>query len=200
MYAAKIGNAALGLSFDEENNKKAIRRAALLRLEGVEFLNADLRELDCLVTSIGKFDQIMCLECIEHIQNDRKLVRDLAALLKPAGILILTTPYKHHKAYYGEALSSTEDGGHVRWGYTHDELKELLAESGLTVVATDFISGFVTQKMASLRLRSSAFLSPVFVWAFAFLLRPVTLLDRPLSALLKYPYLAVGVVATKASN
>jgi len=187
MYAAKIGNRALGLSFDDENNKKAIRRAALLRLENVEFRNADLRELDCFVTPIGKFDQIMCLECIEHIKNDRKLVRDLAALLRPAGILILTTPYKHHKAYYGEAPSLTEDGGHVRWGYTHDELREMLAESGLTVLATDFISGFVTQKLASLRLRSRAFLPPAFVWAFAFLLRPMTMLDRPLSALLKYP-------------
>ena len=157
MYAAKIGNRALGLSFDEENNKKASRRAALLRIETIEFRNADLRELDYLVTSIGKFDQIMCLECIEHIENDQKLVRDLAALLKPAGILILTTPYKHHKAYYGETLSLNEDGGHVRWGYTHDELGEMLAHSGMTVVAVDFISGFVTQKLASLRLRSLAF-------------------------------------------
>src|SRR5215469_9813767 len=130
MYAAKIGNRALGLSFDEENNKKAIRRAALLRLDSVEFRNVDLRELDCLAEPLGKFDQVMCLECIEHIENDQKLVRDLAALLKPAGILILTAPYKHHKAYYGEAMSSTEDGGHVRWGYTHDELREMLTPAG----------------------------------------------------------------------
>jgi cyclopropane fatty-acyl-phospholipid synthase-like methyltransferase len=200
MYAAKIGNRALGLSFDEENNKKAIRRAALLKLESIEFRNADLRELDSLVTSLGEFDQIMCLECIEHIENDQKLVRDLAVLLKPAGILILTTPYKHHKAYYGEAVSLAEDGGHVRWGYTHDELREILAESGLTVVAVDLISGFVTQKLASLRLRSLTFLPPAFVWLFTFMLRPLTILDRPLSVLLKYPYLAVGVVATKASH
>jgi SAM-dependent methyltransferase len=199
MYAAKIGNRALGLSFDEENNKKANRRAALLRLENIEFRNADLRDLDCLVPPIGKFDQVMCLECIEHIKNDQKLVRDLAALLKPAGIQILTTPYKHHKAYYGEALSLTEDGGHVRWGYTHDELREMLAESGMTVLAVAFISGFVTQKMASLRLRSLAFLPPAFVWAITFLLRPLTILDKPVSVLLRYPYLAVGIVARKAS-
>lgn len=62
-------------------------------------------------------------DVVNLVKNDQKLVRDLATLLKPGGILILTTPYKHHKAYYGEALSSTEDGGHVRWGYTHDELR-----------------------------------------------------------------------------
>jgi SAM-dependent methyltransferase len=196
----KSATGSRGLSFDEENNKKATRRAALLGLRTVEFRNVDLRELDYLLTPIGTFDQIMCLECIEHIENDQKLVRDLAALLNPAGILILTTPYKHHKPYYGEALSSAEDGGHVRWGYTHGELRAMLAESGMTVVAVDFISGFVTQKLASLRLRSLAFLPPAFVWAFTFLLRPLTILDKPVSGLLRYPYLAVGIVARKASD
>src|SRR5215472_12525885 len=47
---------------------------------------------------LGRFDQIMCLECIEHIPNDRKLVSDLASLLAPTGVLIISTPYKYHKA------------------------------------------------------------------------------------------------------
>ena len=139
-------------------------------VDQVRSRNANLRELDCLGTPIGTPDQIICLGCIEHIKNAQKLVRDAAALLNPVGILILTTPCKHHSRYYREALSLAKDGGHVRWGYTHGELRETLAEAGMTVVAVDFISGFLTQKLASsLRLPSLAYLPPAFVWAFTFL-------------------------------
>jgi 2-polyprenyl-3-methyl-5-hydroxy-6-metoxy-1,4-benzoquinol methylase len=118
MYASKNGNHAVGLSFDEAQLEKASRRAAILRLGTAQFQQVDLRELDRFVNVLGRFEQIMCLECIEHIPNDRKLVCDLASLLTPAGVLIIPTPYKYHKAYYSEALSPSEDGGHFRWGYT----------------------------------------------------------------------------------
>jgi len=99
----------------------------------------------------------MCLECIEHIPNDRKLVSDLASLPAPTGVLIISTPYKYHKAYYNVALSPSGDGGHVQWGHTHDELREML-EDKLTVVAVESFHGFVAQKLINVRLRSLAIL------------------------------------------
>ena len=197
MYASKIGNHALGLSFDEAQLEKASRRAAILRLGTAHFQRVDLRELDRFVNVLGRFEQIMCLECIEHIPNDRKLVSDLASLLTPAGTLIISTPYKYHKAYYNEALSPSEDGGHIRWGYTHDELRQMLAGEGLTVVAVDSFHGFVAQKLINFRLRSVAILPAVLAWPLIWLLRPLNMLDKPLTTLLKYPYLSIGVVAVK---
>ena len=46
MDAAKIGNRALGLSFDQAQLDKASRRAAILRLGTAQSQRADLRELD----------------------------------------------------------------------------------------------------------------------------------------------------------
>lgn len=43
----------------------------------------------CLRT---QFDAICCLEVIEHIENPWQLLRDCAALLRPGGRLILSTP------------------------------------------------------------------------------------------------------------
>jgi SAM-dependent methyltransferase len=43
----------------------------------------------------GVFDSISCLSVIEHIEQHLRAVKNMAALLGPAGILILTTPYAH---------------------------------------------------------------------------------------------------------
>ena len=44
--AAKLGNQAVGLSFDKNNNAKATHRAKLLGLSNVTFMTLDLRQLD----------------------------------------------------------------------------------------------------------------------------------------------------------
>jgi SAM-dependent methyltransferase len=40
------------------------------------------------------FDVITCLEVIEHVADERQTLRELARLLRPDGVLILTTPHK----------------------------------------------------------------------------------------------------------
>jgi SAM-dependent methyltransferase len=40
----------------------------------------------------GKFDAIICLECIEHLENPFHLIRELTRILAPDGELILSTP------------------------------------------------------------------------------------------------------------
>jgi 2-polyprenyl-3-methyl-5-hydroxy-6-metoxy-1,4-benzoquinol methylase len=96
IYSAKIGNEAIGLSFDQKNNQKASKFAQVLKCNNVKFVTADLRELDQQLGSIGNFDQIICFETIEHIRNDKKLIRNLSKLLKPEGRLLLTTPNRNY--------------------------------------------------------------------------------------------------------
>jgi 2-polyprenyl-3-methyl-5-hydroxy-6-metoxy-1,4-benzoquinol methylase len=46
-----------------------------------------------VANSIGaKFDAVCCLEVIEHVENPWSLLRDVYAVLKPGGRLILSTP------------------------------------------------------------------------------------------------------------
>jgi len=73
----------------------------------------------------------------------------------------------------------------------------MLTGEGLTVVAVDSFHGFVAQKLINFRLRSVAILPAVLVWPLSWLLRPLNMLDKPLTTLLKYPYLSIGVVAVK---
>ena len=196
MYAAKIGNQALGISSDERNNQVAQMRADMLGLDSAKFITADLRNLDHDPSKLGTFDQIICLETIEHILNDKKLMKDLASLLKAGGRLLLTAPYKNHKPLLYEQLSSSEDGGHVRWGYAHEEIRELFTNCGLEVIREEYVSGFVTQKLMDL-MRILSRVHEKLAWAIIFPLRALLVIDKPLTDLIGYPYLSIGVVGIK---
>ena len=196
MFAAMQGNAATGIADNERDIEKATRRASILELDGLSFVAGDLRRLDEFGSELGNFDQILLFECIEHILDDSKLIRDLADRLKPGGTILLTAPYRHHRPLFGEKVSEREDGGHVRYGYTHDEIATLFESNGLEVVAREFVGGFLAQKLASLQFALCRIDSHL-AWASIFPLRIFRPLDQPLTRLLRYPYLSVGVVGRK---
>ncbi len=200
MYAAKLGNEAVGISYHERCNRVARERARILGLRSVEFVDGDLRELKRYSSELGMFDQIICLETIEHIRDDRKLVTDLAALLKPGGRLLLTTPHIGHRALVGGAeVSAEEDGRHVRRGYGFDEMRVLLRMGGLDVVSEEPICGFVSQQLINL-MWLVARLNGRLAWALVFPLRVIQPIDRPLTKLLRYPFLGIGVVAVRRED
>lgn len=206
MYAAMLGNEAVGLSFEKRNNKVAEERASILGIDKVRFLNADLRVLELCKPDLGLFDQIICTEVIEHILNDKKLISDLSDLLKPRGKLFLTTPFKHYKPLIGDALSELEDGGHVRWGYTHEEVEKLLNEAGIEVLERSFIGGFMSQQVENvarlvLKLKILTLLDPRLRVAVAesvtFPLRVFLIADKWLTNRLRYPFFTIAVVGRK---
>lgn len=201
--AARLGNQAVGLSFDEDNNTKATNRAKLLGLSNVTFVTLDLRQLENYIGQLGLFDQVISTETIEHIIDDAKLIRDLAKVVKPGGKLFLTTPFEGSLGLWRDRVPSTppvEDGGHVRWGYTHDQLRRLLSDNGFTVIQEDFITGYVSQRLTNLFRRMSAVLPYPLVWLLTLPMRTIRCLDRPMTRLLRYPYLSVAVVATRTNE
>jgi SAM-dependent methyltransferase len=42
------------------------------------------------------FDYVICTDVLEHIPHPREAVQELHAVLKPGGILLLTTPFNFH--------------------------------------------------------------------------------------------------------
>ncbi len=196
LYAGLIGNEAIGISHEESLNEIGRVRASLLRLPNVEFLTADLRELDQFANQLGQFSQIICLETIEHILNDKKLIADLSRLLKPGGYLYLTTPFKHYKPLLGDKLSEHEDGGHVRWGYTHAEMRELFESQGLKIGAAENLGGVIAQQLISLT-RILSQVNGRVAWLLVSPLRLLLTLDPWVTRLIQYPYLNIGIVGQK---
>jgi SAM-dependent methyltransferase len=196
MLAARKGNDALGLTFAPADAELATSRAALVGAAGARFEVVDLRELAAHVPRLGVFDQIIACEVIEHLNNDAGLVANLSALLKPGGQLLLTTPHANHHPVYGEVVSPTEDGGHVRFGYTHDDLKRLFDAAGLQVKELGFLNGFISQKLFSVYLRLYR-VHPKVGWLLTLPFRPLRVFDGLIHRITGYPYMSVTAVATK---
>jgi SAM-dependent methyltransferase len=196
-HAAHVGNEVVAISFVPEDNRKARKRAKILGFEKIEFVDGDLRELDKMAESLGRFDQIFCIEVIEHVIDDAKLIRDLSALLKPGGKLLLSTPYKFHRRIADERISDVEDGGHVRFGYTVQELRNLFEGHGLQIISEDLITGVVCQQIDNVLRAVRSWTTYELGWVVAFPLRVFQILDRPITTLTRWPYLSIAAVAVK---
>ena len=113
IFAASTGNEVVAASFSPDEQQSARRRADALGVTGVDFRVIDLRELEDHRTALGMFDQIICLETIEHVSDDEGLVKSLAAMLKPGGQLLLSTPYDRHLPLHTEDPEPSAAGGRV---------------------------------------------------------------------------------------
>jgi SAM-dependent methyltransferase len=199
MMAASRGNAVLALSFSRHEMTAAEQRAAMTGMRQITFRIGDLRELEQFGEELGTFDQILCLEVIEHVLEDELLVRRLATLLRPGGRLLISTPSADHRPLLREGVSATENGGHVRWGYTPERVAEIVSAAGLTIVEQGEVSGFVSQKLTNLMRRGQR-INRFLGWAIVLPLRPLQLLDRKVTRLLRWPYLCVTAVAEAGSE
>ncbi len=199
IYAALQGNSVLAASFSQREQDDARRRAEMVGAEGIDFRLLDLRELAEHAGSLGIFDQIICFETIEHLSDDERLVGTLAGMLAPGGSLLLTTPNEAHHPLYTEERdpSPVEDGSHVRFGYSPARLREIAQRAGLEVREEGVISGVVSQQLTNLMRRLAARLGAAPAWALVLPLRPLAILDGPLSRLLGYPRLSVALKAVK---
>jgi ubiquinone/menaquinone biosynthesis C-methylase UbiE len=74
-------------------------------------------------------DLVTCTDVIEHIEEDRKAVGELARVLKPGAILLLTTTSDEFVIDTSEYRSF----GHVRTGYRTSDLVAMLRANGLVV-------------------------------------------------------------------
>lgn len=190
----------LGISDDEPAIAKATARANVLGFgDKVRFRHLDLRWRD-QVAQLGEFDQILLLETIEHVRDDRGLVELLAARLRPGGRMILTTPSSDHTPLAGEGRhlsGGVEDGRHVRWGYSQEELVALVRAAGLEPEYIAPVGGVLMRSATSLTTRLSRVVGKplaMLIMSPSRLLRP---LDPLLTRLLRAPSHCWGVVAVR---
>ena len=104
-------------------------------------------ESDPFPYSSRYFDTVVCGELLEHLQHDpMQLMSEIYRVLKPAGVLVLTTPNAvsmralmsilrgSHPALYSRYTNrTTVERRHAR-EYTPAEISQLLADSGFLVV------------------------------------------------------------------
>jgi len=196
--AARRGYAALGLSWDTANQEEARKRAEICRAPTATFEVCDVRQLDGRPAYRGQFDVVLCAENIEHILDDRKLMRDMAACLKPGGRLLLTTPNYYYRAVAASdngPFCRAETGWHVRRGYTRSMLLELCRAAGLECEEISYCTGFLAQKATGL-MNWLGKLHPLVGWACVLPLRLlIPPLDPVVTRLLRWPEFSICLEA-----
>lgn len=85
---SRLAEHVTGIDID----KKTIEKASLkYRMPNIEFHCASALEIPA---ADNKFDLIACFETIEHLDDHDKLLNELKRVLKPEGILMISTPEK----------------------------------------------------------------------------------------------------------
>ncbi|OHB17889.1 MAG: hypothetical protein A2734_00910 [Parcubacteria group bacterium RIFCSPHIGHO2_01_FULL_40_30] len=93
-----------------------------------------------------KFDLIVLPEVLEHVFDPVYVLKKSSAILKPDGEIIITTPnflawtnrIRFLFGFFKYEKEGMFDFGHIRW-FTYPYLKEVLAESGFTIIVEKHI-------------------------------------------------------------
>jgi SAM-dependent methyltransferase len=105
------------------------------RFPDLEFRVSDITSPELVaLASERKVKTIVCLNVIEHIEDDAKAVTNLARALQPGGHLLIIVPAL-------ELLFNDLDrlAGHHR-RYSRDQMRSLLEEAGLDAVRCDYFN------------------------------------------------------------
>jgi 2-polyprenyl-6-hydroxyphenyl methylase/3-demethylubiquinone-9 3-methyltransferase len=131
---ARLGGQVTGLDPAIENIEAARRHAAGQGL-ATEYVNATVEDLE----RAGRtFDAVLCLEVVEHVPDVGAFLKSCAALVRPGGLMLLSTINRTMKAYLlaivgAEYVLRWLPVGTHQWDrfVTPDELAGHLGSAGL---------------------------------------------------------------------
>ena len=109
----------------------AFGKAACNRENNVTFICGDATALPF---PDDFFDAVTLFDVLEHIGDDKRAITESLRVLKKGGFLLLSTPNKNWRYPYYRALKTfcpeeedlMKEWGHVRRGYTGEELNRLV--------------------------------------------------------------------------
>jgi 2-polyprenyl-3-methyl-5-hydroxy-6-metoxy-1,4-benzoquinol methylase len=141
-YFKDLGYSVAGIELDPSLVSKMKKDPDL---KGLSIQQGDITKLK------GKeeFDVVVCNDVIEHIEDDRRAIKNLWTYVKPGGMLVITVPA--HSFLYSQR---DVDWGHFR-RYNRDELVQKMTETTGTVKFITFwnVIGFFVYFLMEILLK-----------------------------------------------
>jgi 2-polyprenyl-3-methyl-5-hydroxy-6-metoxy-1,4-benzoquinol methylase len=107
--------------------------------------NISFRQAD-LVSLNGKaeYDLIICIDVLEHIQDDQQALKNLFAALNDEGVAIIHVPRNHklNKYYLGGSSFQRRQSDHVRDEYIEEEIVSKIEAAGFKIMEKRYTFGF----------------------------------------------------------
>lgn len=139
-FLAQKGHKITGIDISQNAIDLCKKNAKEIGLNNIRFSQAEFPNISLVKNT---FDMIIFTEVIEHIKDDNLAIRRIADLLKPGGILILSTPSVSaplHKL--GLTKNFDKRVGHLR-RYSLEELEIKLQNNHLKILETHKIEGVI---------------------------------------------------------
>ena len=105
--------------------------------ERVQFRYADLTAME----ASERYDLILSVDVMEHIEEDRKVFGHFYQALHPGGILLISTPSDQGGSDVHDEHDSSFIDEHVRDGYGMEEIEEKLREAGFSEIIVRYSYG-----------------------------------------------------------
>lgn len=98
------------------------------------------KEADLLTYSSDKlYDFIICIDVLEHIENDEQVIKNLSNTLREGGIFLMHSP-----SHYSEEDADEDNtfvGEHARTGYSKADIEKKMMEADLLPLKTHYTYG-----------------------------------------------------------
>lgn len=124
-YLNQFGYEYLGIDKSSYKIRIANRLLNESKYKKIDFLLGDIFKK---LPVKNKFDCALSMEVLEHVKQPAEMIDAMSKLVKPKGSIILSFPSVHHVNGI-----SQEYFGHVRVGYTPDDIKKLINGSRLKI-------------------------------------------------------------------
>jgi hypothetical protein len=97
----------------------------------------------------GAFDEVVCLDYLEHVEDDDGVLAEVRRVLKPGGRFVLITPHAGRFFVLQKVRPAVglklEFYGHKREGYSLTELEAKLGRAGLRLLGHETYARFFTE-------------------------------------------------------
>ena len=118
------------------------------------------KNLETVKLQKNSYDIILCLEVLEHIKKDQRLIKQIASALKVGGYLFITIP-KYGKEGSVE-FKTYQPFEHVRNGYSEEYFQEIAQSININIVEIKPYFLFFTKNMVRIQQYIFLKLHPIF--------------------------------------
>ena len=128
-----------GIDLKEEQIQDCNQFFARIGLaERVKFEKADLTKM----TAHEKYNFILCVDVMEHIEEDEIVLKNFATSLKKNGMLLISTPSDQGGSDVHSKYDDSFIDEHVREGYSTEEIKNKILNAGFSSVTVRYSYGW----------------------------------------------------------
>lgn len=141
MQLAKLHPEAqvMGVDLEESLVKKATEITRHAKISNCEFQLGDVTNLHL----DRKFDLIVSVDNLEHVENDVRALESFRRLLNPGGRLVVHVPGYYRRWPVFERKVNFDVPGHVRPGYLKEQLAERLNNAGFALIEQCYTFGLL---------------------------------------------------------